>query len=126
MDISADALDIVCKHLDARSIVQLAGTNKETRKHVLASRHRVDDFKPFHIPIGWISEQIDFAGCIVEAGCGAVCAAWCPQSKRIAYGDLTSEGAIYDCDTKMLDHHPGLGWFVQWSPDGPKVMSASG
>ena len=130
MDISADALDIVCKHLDARSIVQLAGTNKETRKHVLASRHLVFDPVPFVNPSLPVIDRMDFRQRVIRSKSDATSAAWCPQSKRVAYGLTYGQVVIYDCESAkelywMKGHHESV-LSVHWSPDGTKVVSASG
>lgn len=127
MDLCADGLEVVCKHLDTHSIVRLAGTDKETRNQLLALQIRVYDPIPFGHPS---SSVLHFCQRIIQTGREVYCAAWCPQSRRIVYGLHDGYVVLFDCaaGTQIfaIKAHFCAVWSVHWSPDGLQVMSSSG
>ena len=129
MDLSIDALELVCKHLDVRSIVQLAGTDSATRSKLAKCTIHVQEPLLFVPTPTRILQQFFFHRQFMPTWFHVYCVAWCPVGTTFAFGMSNSCVYIFDparslepivlCDND---------WTVErmaYSPDGSELVTVS-
>lgn len=128
MDLSKDALELVCSHLDVRSIVQLAGTDSVTRSKLSKCTIRVKEPVPL-VPMPTpMLQRFFYHWRFVPTCCPILCLAWCPKSTRVACSREMHCVFICDPDSALepicLYGHPRVQC-IAWSPDGSELVTAS-
>lgn len=128
MAFSSDALEVICKHLDVCSLLQLAATDSKTRSRLAACALHVHD------PIVWMAtptavlQQLVCHQRVLHKPCEVLCVAWCPQSRRIVCGLDNNKVFMVDTDKpdQLLgfDNHDDAVLSVAWSPNGDEFLSA--
>lgn len=129
MNISADALEIVCQHLDVRSIVHLAATDSATRSKIEKCTIHVREPVAMVLMNTPILKQLVCYQRVLYTNHLFCAIAWCPHSRRIACSLHDNSIHIYDIQTGQmlwnLQDHVRPVPFIAWSPDGSELVSVS-
>lgn len=130
---NADVLEMVCRHLDFRTIVALSGTNKAIRSQFADMRLRINHpifFRPPSEYTPSILCKMDCRQRVFKTPHYVRCLAWSPCSTKVVYGTYDRQFVrIVHVQTgkelqriKTSSQSMGLVLHVQYSPDGTKLV----